>query len=112
MRDEVADALAFEIGFAVVVERFFVLLSGHHGGRVSLKSVARPSLAQSSQLFKDAIFALEPYLMMPKLSHFPRGLLSLFQRQGRNKQIAAPKKRARHTIGLVVGLWRSTQFDS
>src|SRR5579863_6813872 len=30
MRDEVADPLAFEVGFAIVVERLLVLLSGHH----------------------------------------------------------------------------------
>src|SRR5271168_678622 len=30
MIDEVAHALAFEIGFAIVVERLLVLLSGHH----------------------------------------------------------------------------------
>src|SRR6202040_1731458 len=36
MIDDVAHALAFEIGFTVVVERLLVLLSGHHLGLVSL----------------------------------------------------------------------------
>ncbi len=43
MIDEVAHALAFEIGFAVVVERLLVLLSGHHRGFLSL-SFARAKI--------------------------------------------------------------------
>ena len=35
MIDEVADALALEVGLAVVVERLLVLLSSHHRGLFS-----------------------------------------------------------------------------
>ena len=49
MSDDVAHALAFEVGFAVVIQRLLVLLSGHHRGFLSCALRAR-QLAGASRV--------------------------------------------------------------